>query len=203
MDKLLAVIYGMFSLLMLSSAIGLISAKMFIGAFVFFVLALGTAYLAFRRWRGKTGSKKQENVSFGQDHDAVMSAEGKEAGEKKSVISIITWILIAFIIAVIVIWLGSQIVTSRSNISYMESAAVPLIDALEKYKKVNGSYPDTLQPLQPDYISSLPLCSKNSARSISYFLNRELNAYYLNCYTGFYTQKHRYDSQSRKWESWD
>jgi hypothetical protein len=203
MDKLLAIIYGMFSLLMLASAIGLMSAELFIGAAVFLILTLGCAYMALHRWQGKTRGKKQKNLSFNQDHDAEMSANGKKTGGKRSVVSIITWILIAFIITVIVTCIGYFIAVSSSNIRYMESAAIPLIDALEKYKNVNGSYPDTLQPLQPNYLSSLPLCRKDSASTISYYFDREQNVYYLNCYTGFHTQKHRYNSQSREWHSWD
>ena len=203
-NRALAVLYAIFSFLMLSAAIASITAQMCIGAAVCVVIALIGFYMTFRRWQGDKGAQRKKNETYSQGHDIdEMSGDNKKERKKKRAIDAIAWTLISFIILVIVFAIGSVLVASRNNIRYMESSAVPLIEALEKYKEVKGSYPDTLQQLQPTFISELPACRQGSANVISYSVNKEHDEYNLNCYTGFYTEKRRYNSQTKGWKNWD
>jgi hypothetical protein len=201
-DKLLAVLYAVFSLLMFSAAVSSFIQQMIIGAVVFVCMGSGSAYLAIRRWRGTAGTSGQIKETGDQDSAEASLGDGAE-GRRKPVRKTVGRILIACIIVVIAGWMGSILVESRSNIRYMESSSAALIDTLEKYRKEKGVYPDNLKQLQPAYITELPVCRRGSSQHVSYTKDNDQDAYYLNCYTGFYTEKRRYSSQTRKWASWD
>lgn len=197
-SRFLAVLYATFGLLMICAAISSLTSREYIGLVIFLPLAVIGFYMAFKRWkRDKSGPAAKE-----YDADEMPAANGK-AAKKKSALSIIGWTLLSLVVIAIIFWIGSIFVASRSNIRYMESAAVPLIEALEKYKRTNGSYPDTLQQLQPAFISALPVCRPGSSSIISYNLDKDQDMYNLNCYTGMYAEKRRYNSQTGRWSSWD
>lgn len=60
MNKSLAVLYGVFSLLMLCSAMASLTQNSTAGIVIFIFLAAGSAYMGFRRWKGNSALPQQK-----------------------------------------------------------------------------------------------------------------------------------------------
>lgn len=62
---------------------------------------------------------------------------------------------------------------------------VPVIEALSKYKSVNGNYPDNIELLIPEYLKSLPDCYDSTfivdGAVARYYLNPKDGHYILSC----------------------
>lgn len=61
MNKSLAVLYAVFSLLMLCSALASLTQNSTAGILIFIFLAAWSAYMAFRRWKGSSAIPQQHN----------------------------------------------------------------------------------------------------------------------------------------------
>jgi Tfp pilus assembly protein PilE len=115
----------------------------------------------------------------------------------------IEWILIVLIAAIVVSVLVATHREGEQTRRHMEAAAIPLIEALDRYRAANKSYPDTLQKLVPVYLPELPRCNPRSTSSgIAYNLDKDSGEYYLNCGIGMFG-KRQYSSKGRKWNKWD
>lgn len=113
------------------------------------------------------------------------------------------WLVIALIVAigggVLVDW---HLKGERARL-HMENAAVPLIDALDRYRTANQSYPDTLAKLVPTYLPELPACNPQSANpGMAYNVDKVSGEYVLNCGIGMFA-KRQYSSKTRRWSTWD
>jgi hypothetical protein len=118
-------------------------------------------------------------------------------------ISRIEWILIALIAAIGGAVLVAMFLQSEEKRRHIETAAVPLIEALERYRAANKSYPDRLQSLVPAYLPELPGCNPRSASSrMAYYVERNSADYTLNCGIGMFA-KRQYSSKTGRWTTWD
>ena len=91
----------------------------------------------------------------------------------------------------------------QSHAQTSNARAVPLIEALDRYRAAHKSYPDRLQKLVPAYLPELPGCNPRSAGSgIAYTVDRDSGEYYLNCGIGMFA-KRQYSSRTRRWSTWD
>lgn len=122
---------------------------------------------------------------------------------ESSGITRIEWILIVLIVAIGGAVLVPMHLQGEERRRHMETVAVPLIEALDRYRAAHKSYPDSLQKLVPAYLPELPGCNPRSARSgIAYNVDRDSGEYHLNCGIGMFA-KRRYSSQARRWSTWD
>jgi len=113
------------------------------------------------------------------------------------------WLVIALIVAIGGGVLVDMHLRGEKARRHMESAAIPLIEALDRYRIVNRSYPDKLAMLVPTYLPELPACNPKSANpGMAYNVDKFSGEYYLNCGIGMFT-KRQYSSKTRKWTSWD
>lgn len=62
MDKSLAVLYAVFSLLMLCSALASLTQNSTAGILICIFLAAWSAYMAFRRWKGSSAIPGKEST---------------------------------------------------------------------------------------------------------------------------------------------
>lgn len=83
----------------------------------------------------------------------------------------------------------------------LELRLQPVIAALKTYRESNGSYPDSLDELVPDYLESVPSCPN---RKVVSFTREEADTaqFSLTCVT-FGFNKHTYDSATGAWKDWD
>lgn len=115
----------------------------------------------------------------------------------------VEWILIVLIVVIGGSVLVSMHLQSEEKRRHMETVAIPLIEALDRYRVTNKSYPDSLQKLVPTYLPELPGCNPRSANSgMAYNLDKDSGAYYLNCGIGMFA-KRQYSSRTKKWNTWD
>jgi hypothetical protein len=113
------------------------------------------------------------------------------------------WILIVLIAVIGGSVLVGMHLQGEETRRHMETAAIPLIQALDRYRALNKSYPDSLEKLVPTYLPELPSCNPRSASSrIAYNLDRDSGEYHLNCGVGMFA-KRQYASKARKWSAWD
>jgi hypothetical protein len=117
------------------------------------------------------------------------------------------WLVIALMLALIVAIGGGVLVDmhlkgEKARV-HMESAAVPLIEALDRYRAANKSYPDKLANLVPTYLPDVPACNPQAANpGMAYYVDKVSGEYTLNCGIGMFT-KRQYSSRTRKWTSWN
>jgi hypothetical protein len=99
------------------------------------------------------------------------------------------------------ILLVSAPVSSSIQTRLLELRLQPVITALKTYRESNGSYPDSLNKLIPDYLQSVPSCPNHR---IAFFTREEADTaqFSLTCVT-FGFNKHTYDSAARTWKDWD
>ena len=107
-------------------------------------------------------------------------------------IAILIFILFTIILAI-------NISSKKESI---ESSFNPVIGALERYKSANGSYPEKLEALVPEYLTELPCCPGSSKPGAGYYLDGKSGDYVLGCYT-FMFSKRLYNSQTKRWKSED
>ena len=127
---------------------------------------------------------------------AFVSAAGKWDGyTRKSLQQRIALMVIGAILLV----LGPVFCSVQSRL--LELRLQPVIAALKTYRDSNGSYPDSLDELVPDYLESVPSCPDR--RDIS-FTRKEADTaqFSLTCVT-FGFNKHDYDSATGAWKDWD
>jgi hypothetical protein len=115
----------------------------------------------------------------------------------------IEWFVIALIVAIGGgVLVDMQLKGEKARV-HMETAAVPLIEALERYRNANNAYPDTLARLVPTLLPELPACNPQSANpGMAYNVDKVSGEYYLNCGIGMFA-KRQYSSKTRKWTTWD
>jgi hypothetical protein len=111
------------------------------------------------------------------------------------------------IVALIILIGGSVVVSmyrgSEQKRRHMETASIPLIEALDHYRAANISYPDALGKLVPTYIQELPACNPQSNESgMAYSVDKDSGEYYLNCGVGMFS-KRQYSSKAKGWKTWD
>ena len=122
---------------------------------------------------------------------------------ESSGITRIEWILIVLIVAIGGALLATMHFQSEERRRHMETVAVPLIEALDRYRAAHNSYPDALQKLVPAYLPELPGCNPRSAGSkMAYYVDPRSGEYSLNCGIGMFA-KRQYSSQTRRWSTWD
>lgn len=118
-------------------------------------------------------------------------------------ISRIEWILIVLIVAIGGAVLVPMHLQGEERRRHMETAAVPLIEAMERYRAANRSYPDHLQKLVPAYLPELPGCNPRSASSgMAYYVEPNSGEYTLSCGIGMFT-KRQYSAKTKRWSTWD
>ncbi len=110
------------------------------------------------------------------------------------------------IIAALIVLIGGGVVValamdSNQKIRYMETTSVPLIEALDRYRAQNKSYPDKLEKLVPAYMQELPGCNSQKKR-MAYTVDKDSGEYFLNCGLGMFN-KRQYSSKTKGWETWD
>lgn len=111
-------------------------------------------------------------------------------------------------IVVLIILIGGSVVVSMSldgeqKRRHVETASVPLIEALDRYRAANKSYPDALDRLVPIYMQQLPVCNPQSNKpGMAYNVDKDSGEYYLNCSVGMFA-KRQYSSKTRGWKTWD
>jgi hypothetical protein len=133
--------------------------------------------------------------------DARLSALRARAGQTG--IGRIEWILIVLIVAIGGAVLATMHFQSEERRRHMETVAVPLIEALERYRAANKSYPDRLQSLVPAYLPELPGCNPRSASpGMAYYVEPKSGEYSLNCGIGMFA-KRQYSSGTRGWSTWN
>ena len=93
-------------------------------------------------------------------------------------LSRLEWAIVALTILV-----GGSVVVSMCSEGwkkerYMETAAIPLIEALDRYHAVNKSYPENLEKLVPTYIRELPGCTPHSEKAMPYFVDKDSGEYF-------------------------
>ena len=122
---------------------------------------------------------------------------------ESSGITRIEWVLIVLIVAIGGAVLVPMHLQGEEKRRHMETVAVPLIEALDRYRAAHKSHPDRLQKLVPAYLPELPGCNPRSAGSgIAYTVDRDSGEYYLNCGIGMFA-KRQYSSRTRRWSTWD
>jgi hypothetical protein len=115
----------------------------------------------------------------------------------------IEWLVIALIVAIGGGVLVNMHLKGEKVRLHMETAAIPLIEALDRYRIANKSYPDKLANLVPTYLPELPACNPQSAKpGMAYNVDKASGEYYLNCGIGMFA-KRQYSSKTRKWTTWD
>ena len=113
------------------------------------------------------------------------------------------WIIVALIILIGGSPVVSMYLEGEQTRLHMETASIPLIEALDRYRAANKSYPDALEKLVPVYIQELPVCNPQSNKSgIAYNLGKDSGEYYLNCGIGMFA-KRQYSSKTKGWTAWD
>jgi len=89
------------------------------------------------------------------------------------------------------------------SIEDMKNAAAPVIAALDKYRSVKGTYPDSLDKLVPEYISEVPSCRPGTPKPpIYYGLDKASGEYTLIC-PRFAYMRQIYRSKTRQWGTYD
>ena len=120
---------------------------------------------------------------------------------KQAGIGTLEWIIVALIILII----GGTVVYSERESArkarYMESVSGELIDALDRHRAANKSYPDTLEKLVPTYMQELPGCLPQAYKPIYYYVDKTSGEYFLICGVGLLA-KRRYSSQTKAWDMW-
>ena len=113
------------------------------------------------------------------------------------------WLVIALIVAIGGgVLVDMQLRGAKAQL-HMETVAVPLIEALDRYRNANQSYPDALSRLVPTYLPELPACNPQSANPrIAYNVDKVSGEYTLNCGIGMFA-KRQYSSKTRNWTTWD
>lgn len=111
------------------------------------------------------------------------------------------------IVALIILIGGSVVVSMQLEAEHkrrhMETASIPLIEALDRYRVANKSYPDALEKLVPTYMQELPVCNPRSNNpGMAYNVDKESGEYYLNCGIGMFA-KRQYSSKTKDWKTWD
>jgi hypothetical protein len=82
----------------------------------------------------------------------------------------------------------------------MKVAAIPVIEAIERYRYVNGTYPDSLSSLVPQTIPALPRCRRHNPESIMVYLReKETGQFELIC-PSFPFMRERYSGRTKKWD---
>jgi hypothetical protein len=117
-------------------------------------------------------------------------------------ISTLEWIIIMLIILI-----GGSVVVSMNRDGeqkrrHLETASIPLIESLDRYRASTKSYPDTLEKLVPTYLQELPSCNPQSGTPMAYSFEKDSGEYFLNCAAGMFA-KRRYSSKTKKWDTWD
>ena len=114
----------------------------------------------------------------------MMTSPSKQIGMSK-----IEWIMIVLIIAII----GSVVVSMEKEgertRQHMETVTVPLIEALDRYREANESYPESLDELVPMYLPNAPSCSPKSADpsfGFGYSVDKDSGEYDLFCGIGMF-----------------
>jgi len=115
----------------------------------------------------------------------------------------VEWLIIALIVAIGGGVLVDMYLRGETARVHMESAAMPLIESLDRYRMAHQSYPDTLAKLVPMYLPELPACNPQSANpGMAYNVDKVSGEYYLNCGIGLFA-KRQYSSRTKKWKTWD
>jgi Tfp pilus assembly protein PilE len=122
---------------------------------------------------------------------------------ESSGITRIEWILIVLIVAIGGAVLVPMHLQGEERRRHMETVAVPLIEALDRYRAAHKSYPDSLQKLVPAYLPELPGCNPRSASSaMAYYVEPNSGEYSLNCGIGMFA-KRQYSSRTKGWSTRD
>ena len=117
---------------------------------------------------------------------------------------IVNWILVVIIIVSIGSVLVPMSLVSEDKRRHMETVAVPLIEALDRYREANKSYPESLDELVPMYLPDIPSCNpKSSTQGLGYFIDKDSGEYDLTCGIGMMFLKRQYSSKTREWETLD
>jgi len=117
---------------------------------------------------------------------------------------IVSWIIVVLIIVIIGYVVGTMLSESEDKRRHMETVAVPLIEALDRYREANKSYPESLDELVPMYLPDIPSCNpKSSTQGLGYFIDKDSGEYDLTCYIGMMFLKRQYSSKTREWETLD
>jgi hypothetical protein len=125
------------------------------------------------------------------------------AARRHAGVTKVEWILIVLVVVIAGYGLVSMQLQSEERRRHMESVAIPLIEALDRYRVATKSYPDNLQKLVPTYLQELPGCNPGSASSgMAYNLDSNSGEYYLNCGIGMFA-KRQYSSKTKAWNTWD
>ena len=108
----------------------------------------------------------------------------------------------AGLMAIGAILLVSAPVSCSIQSRLLELRLQPVITALKAYRDINDRYPQSLDELVPDYLTSaVPTCPNR--RPISFSQNNAETAQFeLTCVT-FGFNKHTYDSAAGAWKDWD
>ena len=115
----------------------------------------------------------------------------------------IEWILLGLLIAIVATGLTMVVLRADNAQNAMKAAAIPVMEALDRYRAANGSYPDSLERMVPTYLPELPNCSPSPPRPrMAYVVSKDSGAYELHCYVSLFL-KQRYSSKTRSWEVYD
>jgi hypothetical protein len=136
------------------------------------------------------------------DSTALESASSRKAGPTK-----LEPIIVGVLVALILLIGGSVVVPmhldGEKKRRHMETVSIPLIEALDRYRADNKSYPDDLGKLVPTYMRELPVCNPLSSKpGMAYTVDKDSGEYYLNCGLGMFA-KRQYSSQTKGWKTWD
>jgi hypothetical protein len=122
-----------------------------------------------------------------------MISEYKRSSQEKG-----TWIIVIITIAIVLSTIPVNIL--KSNMS--KTNALPIIDAIEKYKIQKGSYPQNLRYLVPDYLSDIPKSKMGLIfqNSYSYSVDDNGSKYEITYPNVLFTVK-SYSSETKEWTS--